>query len=71
MLQFPKSSPQYILDKVRGGTSQQVEEVLSAFQKCDPSRSGCINYDEFITLVQSVNPDISAQEIMTLARLYG
>ncbi|XP_067948008.1 EF-hand domain-containing family member C2-like [Watersipora subatra] len=69
--EFPKCSHQYILDKIRGGTSQQVEDVLSAFQKSDPSRSGCINYDDFIGIIQSVNSDISAQEIMTLARLYG
>jgi len=56
---------------VRGAPSQQVEEVLSAFQKCDPSRSGYISYDDFVALVQLLNSNISAQEIMTLARVYG
>jgi len=68
---FPRCSNQGILDKIRGGTSSQVEEVLSMFQKADPSRCGLVNYDHFVSLIQSVDSSISAQEIMTLARLYG
>ncbi|KAF6040012.1 EFHC2 [Bugula neritina] len=69
--EFPRCAPQDIIDRVRGAPSQQVEEVLSAFQKCDPSRSGYISYDDFVALVQLLNSNISAQEIMTLARVYG
>lgn len=59
------------MDKIRGASSQQVEEILSAFQKSDPSRSGLVNYDNFISLVQSMSSSITAHEMMTLARLYG
>lgn len=59
------------MDKVRGASSQQVEDILSAFQKSDPTRSGLINYDNFISLLQSMSSNVSAHEMMTLARLYG
>jgi len=66
--QFPLSDPNIVVQKIAAKLGNNRDDVRSFFAKTDPSGSGTISYEQFREMVLNVEPSLTEQEIMTLAR---
>ncbi|XP_033759887.1 EF-hand domain-containing family member C2-like [Pecten maximus] len=69
--EFSKSSIESIVSRLGNILGKTPDEVRSFFAKNDPSGGGIITYDQLVALLRQVNPEMTDQEVMTLARYYA
>lgn len=69
--EFPKANVEAIVSKIRNAVGNKPDDVRSFFMRNDPDGSGLIQYDQLGSLLRQIEPTISDQEIMTLARMYS
>lgn len=70
-LQYSKANINAILQKLVSAVGSNQDEIRSFFMKNDPNGLGCLGYDQLVSLLRQVDPNISDQEIMTVARHYS
>ena len=68
--EFSKSSLNHIMQRLTNVLGQNADECRSFFTKNDPSGNGIISYEQMVNLLRQVDPSVSDQEVMTLARYY-
>jgi len=66
--EFPLSNPNVVIQKIAGKLGANREDVRSFFAKTDPTGSGFMPYENFKEMLLSVAPELTEQEIKTLAR---
>lgn len=68
---YSKANINAILQKLVSAVGSNQDEIRSFFMKNDPNGLGCLGYDQLVSLLRQVDPNISDQEIMTVARHYS
>ncbi|XP_005096411.1 EF-hand domain-containing family member C2 [Aplysia californica] len=68
---FVRSNINSVVQRLAAKLGSNKEDVRAFFAKTDPSGSGYIPYEKFREMVLNVEPTMSDQEIMTLARQYS
>lgn len=71
LLQFPRANITSILQRLVSSVGNNQDEIRSFFMRNDPNGSGCMAYDQLVSLLRQINPNISDHEIMTVARHYS
>ena len=66
--EFAKSNIDTIMNKLHAMLTSNQSGLSEAFSKADLDGSGCLNYLEFLDLVQSLNLPLVEQEIITILR---
>eukprot|EP01060_Flectonema_neradi_P010502 TRINITY_DN17593_c0_g1_i1.p1 TRINITY_DN17593_c0_g1~~TRINITY_DN17593_c0_g1_i1.p1 ORF type:complete len:761 (+),score=139.87 TRINITY_DN17593_c0_g1_i1:76-2283(+) len=66
--EFDKSNIDTIMNKLQAMLKSQQSGLKEAFATADLDGSGCLNYLEFLDLVQSLNLPLVEQEIITILR---
>nr|KAG5693045.1 hypothetical protein BaRGS_028805 [Batillaria attramentaria] len=67
--EFPKSNPKLIMEKIRAKLNQKREEARTFFTS--QKDFGGANYGQLHNLLQKVDPSLTDQEVITLARYFA
>lgn len=68
---FIRSNIESVLSKLAAKLGSNKEDVRAFFAKTDPSGSGFMSYEKFREMVLSIEPCLSEQEVMTVARQFS
>uniref|UniRef100_A0A2C9JF73 EF-hand domain-containing family member C2 n=1 Tax=Biomphalaria glabrata TaxID=6526 RepID=A0A2C9JF73_BIOGL len=68
---FTKSNIDIVLQKIASRLGTNKEDIQAFFARTDPTGSGYIPYEKFREMVLNVEPSLTEQEIMTVARQYS
>lgn len=70
--EFPHANPQCVANKLRRILIDNASEVKLMFDSADRKRTGSMSFEQFKKILKKIGRDeISAHEILTVARFYG